>query len=255
MARKTNRVIRKTSEEIEIMAEGGKKLGRIKKKLIGVIDEGVSASKIEDLAEKLIEAAGGEPSFKMVAGYSWATCVNVGKGVVHGIPKRQIVFKKGDIVSVDVGFFYKEFHTDTSFSVGASPIKEQIQFLNIGKSALKAGIEKAIPANKVFDISKAIQDTLEANNVSPIRALVGHGIGRNLHEAPQIPGFVKGKREQSPEIPEGAVLAIEVMYTKGKPDVELGDDGWTISTQDGKIAGLFEETVAVRADGPLVLTE
>ena len=237
------------------MIVGGKKLGRIKNELGELIAEGVSAKEIEDLAVSLIKKTGGKASFKMVPGYRWATCVNVNQGVVHGTPKQGIVFKKGDIVSVDVGLFYKGFHTDTSFTVGVDGDLKTKRFLESGREALRQAISKARPGNTVFDISKIIQDTLEAKALSPIRALVGHGVGKGLHEPPPIPCFVNGKKEESPKIPEGAVLAIEVMYSEGKPDIVVGDDGWTIETKDGKIAGLFEETVAVTGNGPLVLTK
>lgn len=245
----------KTKEEIKIMAEGGKRLGKIKRELIKAVDERVSALDVEKLADRLIRKASGRASFKMVPRYRWATCINVNDGIVHGIPDEEIVFKKGDIVSVDVGFFYKDFHTDTSFTVGVKVDAEGEKFLGVGRKALEKAINKAQVGNRVFDISKAIQGTLREENLNPIRALVGHGIGRVLHEEPQIPCFITGKRKNSPRLPEGAVLAIEVMCTKGEPDVELGNDGWTIKTQDGKIAGLFEETVAVTKKGPIILTK
>lgn len=245
----------KTKKEIEIMAEGGKKLAKIKKSLTEKINEGVNAQEIEELAEILIKETGGKASFKMVPRYKWTTCVNVNEGVVHGIPKKETVFKKGDVVSVDIGLFYKGFHTDTSISVGIKPNSETEDFLKTGKLALDNAIDKAQVNNKIFDISKAIQNTIENAGLVPIRALVGHGIGRSLHETPQIPCFVEGDKDDSPTIPEGAVLAIEVMYTLKKPDVKVSADGWTILTRDGKITGLFEETVAITAGGPLVLTK
>ena len=254
MRKKTDRIIRKTPDEIKIMTEGGRKLGKIKKELAEVIGPGISAQEINILTEKLIKDAHGKPSFKMVPGYSWATCININEGVVHGIPRKEIVFKKGDTISVDLGLFYKGFHTDTSFSVGIVPTRTQVKFLDIGKLALRRGIKKAVSGNRIFDVSEAIQRALETNNVFPIRALVGHGIGKNLHEEPQVPCFTRGEKKRSPKINEGVVLAIEVMYTKGKPDVVVAEDGWTISTKDGKIAGLFEETVAVTSNGPVVLT-
>jgi methionyl aminopeptidase len=244
----------KTNKEIKTMAEGGKKLGRVKKKLKEAIDAGVNADEIEKEALKLIETEGGKPSFTMVKGYSWATCVNVNDGVVHGVPKKKIVFKNGDIVSVDVGFFYKGFHTDTSFSVAIKPNQETNKFLDVGKISLERAIKQAKPGKRIYDVSYAMQRSIENAGYSPIKALVGHGIGKSLHEAPQIPCFVSGKKEDSPEISAGMVLAIEAMYVEGKPDVKLAPDGWTIKTQDGKMAGLFEETVAVGNNGPRVLT-
>lgn len=244
----------KTKEELKIMIEGGKKLAKVKNELKGQVREDVSAEKIEQIANNLIERSGGEVSFKMVPGYHWATCVNVNEGLVHGIPKKDLIFEKGDVVSIDVGLFYKGFHTDTSFTVAVNPSYELKEFLEAGSTALKAAISKARVGRRIYDISKAIEDEIKKHGYSPIRALVGHGVGRELHEEPQIPCFTFGKRQESPEIVEGMTLAIEVMYAQGSPDVVLEQDGWTISMRDGKISGLFEETVAVTPHGPLVLT-
>jgi methionyl aminopeptidase len=255
MTRNKNGILLKTKEELKKMAQGGKKLGKIKRRLKEAIDVGVSAQEVEKLAEELIARERGIPSFKLVDKYNWATCINVNEGVVHGIPRKDVVFKEGDIVSVDLGMYYKGFHTDTSFSVGLCVSKNMDRFLQTGKKALKSAISKAKAGNRVYDISKAIEDVLKSANASPIKALVGHGIGRKLHEEPQIPCFTKGKREDSPKIPEGATLAIEVMYAKGSGDVKVNSDGWTVITCDGTISALFEETVAASKDGPIILTK
>lgn len=245
----------KTSSEMKIMKNGGKKLGQIKKELIQKTKEGVSAADIEKLACALIKKQSGTPSFKMVPGYSWATCVNINEGVVHGIPKKTIIFKKGDVVSIDLGIFYKGFHNDTSFSVAISPTKDIKEFLKVGEEALKAAIDQAVLGNRIYDISKAMEDVLTKNSFQPVEALVGHGIGKNLHEQPQIPCFVNAKRDKTLAIPEGATFAIEVMYTMGQPGIQVEEDGWTIRVKDGKISGLFEETVAISSNGPIVLTQ
>jgi methionyl aminopeptidase len=250
-----NNIKVKSASEIKKMTEGGKKLVRVKQALFDLVDEGVSAYQVEELANKLIKKEGAKASFKMVPGYSWATCVNVNEGVVHGIPKKEMVFKKNDLVSVDVGVYFKGYHTDTSFSKGVSLDAEKVKFFKAGEKALSKAIAKAKAGNRVYDISEAIQNTIEASGYSPIRALVGHGVGKELHEDPQIPCFTFGRREDSLQIPEGAVLAIEVMYALGNAKVALEDDGWTISTHDGKISALFEETVAVTKNGPIVLTQ
>ncbi len=165
-----------------------------------------------------------------------------------------MVFRKGDVVSVDVGIYYKGFHTDTSFSVGLDLSPENKKFLSIGQNALEKAISRAKAGNHIFDISEAIESAVEASGYTPIKALVGHGVGRELHEDPQIPCFVPGRIEDSPEIKPGMVLAIEVMYAQGKDAVEIAKDGWTIRMRDGKISGLFEETIAVTEKGPKVLT-
>lgn len=244
----------KNDSEIQIMAEGGAKLGRIKKELSHAVKAGVKASEIEELAVDLIKKEEAEASFKKVPGYRWATCVNVNAGLVHGIPASGVIFKKGDLVSIDVGVFYKGFHTDTSVSVGVDLDPENRRFLNTGREALEKALKEARQGNYIHDISKAIEDTIEAAGYTTIKALVGHGVGRKLHEEPQIPCFVPGARQESLEIKRGMVLAIEVMYAKGSDKVEVLEDGWTIAMRDGKISGLFEDTVAVTDKGPVVLT-
>src|SRR3989344_3100195 len=242
-------IIIKTQNEIEHIIEGGKKLSGVKNELKNSVKEGVNAKEIDDLASELIEKEGAKASFKMVPGYSWATCVNINDGVVHGIPKPSVVFRKGDVVSVDVGMFYKGFHTDTSFTlvVGSNPTFEK--FLATGRKALEKAISQVRVENRIYDISEAIESVVKGGGYSPIRALVGHGVGRDLHEEPQIPCFTNGNREKSPTIALGNVFAIEVMYAMGNPDIKIAPDGWTISTSDGTISGLFEDTVVVSKEG------
>ncbi len=252
----------KTPEEIQIMAEGGKKLARVKNALKEAVKAGVTAADIEKLAMDLIHAEGAEASFAKVPGYSWATCINVNEGLVHGIPSRDMIFKDGDLVSIDVGVYFKGFHTDTSTSVGINLSPENKKFLNIGQNALEKAISEVKAGNYIYNISQAIESTTEGAGYTTIKALVGHGVGRELHEDPQIPCFVPlasargkpGSVSDSPQITEGMVLAVEVMYAQGKDKVEVLEDGWTIAMTDGKIAGLFEETVAVTGKGALVLT-
>lgn len=249
------KVIIKSEEEVKLMAEGGKKLRSVKRRLMEAVGEGVKASEIDQLAERLILEEGGKPSFKMVPRYHWATCVNVNEGIVHGIPKVKTVFAKGDVVSVDVGMFYKGFHTDTSITVGIEVDDKLEKFLEVGRNALDLAVKEAMVGNRVFDISKAIEKTVTSAHFSPIKALVGHGVGRDLHEEPQIPGFTDGvSRNNSLVLLEGMVLAIEVMYSQGSGEVSLEADGWTIRSSDGTITALFEDTVAVSLNGPKVLT-
>ena len=236
------------------MVEGGKKLARVKKALSEAVAPGISSLDIENLAVKLIKEEGAEGSFNKVPGYSWVTCINVNEGLVHGIPSKDVVFKDGDIVSIDVGLYFKGFHTDTSITVGINLNSENKKFLNVGQEALNKAIKVAKPGNHLFEISDAIESTIEAHGYTPIKALVGHGVGRDLHEDPQIPCFVPGRICDSPKITAGMVLAIEVMYAQGKDKVEVLEDGWTIAMSDGKMSGLFEESVAVGKDGPIVLT-
>lgn len=249
------RIAIKTPEEIEIMKEGGAILGRVKAKCREAVKDGATAADVEKVACDVIEAEGAEASFKKVEDYSWATCINVNEGIVHGIPTKDLVFKAGDLVSVDVGVYYKGFHTDASFSVVLGDDPKLVKFLKVGEEALKNAIEAAQPGNRVFDISLAIEDTITSSGYRPVTLLTGHGVGRELHEEPMIHCFVRGSRAGSPELKAGMVIAIEVMYVMGKPDLITAADGWTISTRDGKISGLLEETVAITEHGPLVLTE
>jgi methionyl aminopeptidase len=245
----------KTESEIKLMGEGGKCLSEIKQALKEVVEVGNNAWEIEKTAVKMLAKSGGKASFKMVPNYSWATCVNVNDGVVHGIPKKETIFKKGDVVSVDVGMYYKGYHTDTSFSVGLQVDSGVDKFLKAGSRALEKSIGAATVGNRIYDISKIMQDTIESQGYNVVKSLVGHGIGKNLHEFPGVPCYVEARRSLTPEIVEGSTLAIELMYNMGGSDVILGDDGWTIYTRDGTISALFEETVAVTAGGPLVLTK
>lgn len=244
----------KSEEELKIMHEGGKKLARVKRALKDMVAVGISAWDIEEKAQALIKEEGAEASFMKVPKYHWATCVNVNDGVVHGIPKKEVVFEKGDIVSVDVGIYYKGFHTDTSFSVGLEVDPQKAHFLEVGRRALNRGIEKAKAGNRIYDISEAIENTLREEGLTPVEGLVGHGLGKSLHEDPQIPCFAYGRREESPEIVPGAALAIEVMYTEGNGKIALDNDKWTIVTRDGTISALYEDTILVTEKGPIVAT-
>lgn len=245
-----NKFSLKSPEELEIMSEGGKKLHLVKEEIVKATKIGMSASTIDKLAEKLILEFGGKPSFKMVKGYSWSTCINVNEGVVHGIPHKSLIFKEGDLVSLDLGMYYKGYHTDTSISFDLNGSKKVKDFLNAGKEAFENAVSTLVPnVSYVYDISEAIQTTVNKYGYKPILDLTGHGIGKNLHEDPYIPCFAEGLREETPKILPGMAIAIEVMYVAGHPELAKENDGWTIVTQDGKISGLFEDTIIVTEKG------
>jgi methionyl aminopeptidase len=244
----------KTEEEMKIMAEGGAKLGRVKKALAEAVKPGVTAWDIEVLARKLIKEEGAEGSFDKVPNYKWVTCVNVNDGVVHGIPKKTTVFKDEDVLSIDVGIYYRGFHTDTAVSVCLAEDPEKKKFLEIGKKAVWDGIKEVKKGKTIGDISAAIEKKLLANNLKPVWALTGHGVGHELHEEPLIANYTSDDPVQKLVIKEGFVLAVEVMFTTGNGEIRQDNDGWTLRTKDGKIAGLWEETVAVTRNGPVVLT-
>lgn len=239
-----------------IMSEGGKKLGEILDALLQFSKPGISLIEIDELAEKLIIQTGGSPSFKTVEDYKYSTCLSVNDVVVHGIPNKYIL-KNGDILGIDIGLLYKGFHTDTSWTKPIGEIDEETKlFLQTGKKALLKAVSRAVAGNRIWDISEAIEDTVRSEGYSPVRQLVGHGIGRNLHEAPQVPCFKRGSRIHSPVLSPGQTIAIEIIYNQGNfPIVYKNDDGWSIKTEDDSLSGLFEHTVLITPKSPTVLTK
>ena len=249
----------KSKKEIEIMQFGGHILSDVLMQVMDLIKPGVTELEIDRMAEKLILENGGEPGFKKVKGYNHTICVSTNDVVVHGIPSAY-KFKEGDVVGIDCGVFYKGFHTDMAETKIVQSSKFKVQssvdkFLNIGKYALEEGIKQAVVGNKVGHISKVIQDIIERQNgYSVVRSLIGHGVGRELHEEPEVPGYLIGKIEKTPLLKEGMTIAIETIYNMGSKDVVLDNDGWTIRTKDGKLSGLFERSIAITKNGPILLT-
>src|SRR5581483_1124978 len=219
------------------------------------VQPGISELEIDQMAEKLIRERGGEPGFQKVPGYKNTVCMSTNEVVVHGIP-TEYRFRSGDLVGVDCGVFYKGFHTDMSESKIVGSSTEAVEkFLKVGKKALLAGIAAAKPGNRVGHVSKAIQGIVEGQNgYSIVQSLVGHGVGKELHEEPEVPGYLKGSVQDTPLLKEGLVIAVEVIYNMGKHGVVYADDDWTIKSEDGLLSGLYERTVAITEDGPLVLT-
>lgn len=244
----------KTEEEIAKMREGGHILAETLEKVKMQVKPGISTRELDKFTDELISEVG-EPSFKHVRDYKWATCMCVNEVVVHGIP-NEYKLKEGDILGIDIGMLYKGFHTDMSETVIVGKGNEFLEkFLQAGKGALAQAIKAAIMGNRVGHISKAIGETITKAGFSPVQALIGHGVGEKLHEEPAIPCFLKGRIEETPLLKEGMVLAIEVIYNQGRPEVVYkNDDGWTIKTADGQLSGLFEQTVAILPKGPEILT-
>lgn len=246
----------KTSQEIAIMREGGKKLGNILQELLRLSQPGVSLIHLEERATILIARSGGTPSFRTVPGYEWATCLCVNEQVVHGIPTAYKL-KDGDILTIDIGMVYKGLHTDTAWTkIVGSGNKEKEQFLNVGEQTLWKAIDQANMGNRIGDISQTIQTMIEMAGYSVVTALTGHGVGRQLHEAPQVPGILKGPPDSTPELVDGETLAIEVIYAQGHGDIVYGnDDGWTLATRDRSLSAVFEHTIAIGQKGPIILTK
>lgn len=246
----------KDQDKIDVMGKAGHDMGAILVELIDAAKAGVSLMAIEKEAMAKIKAVGGTPSFTTVAGYKWATCLCVNDVIVHGIPTEYIL-KDGDLLTIDVGMLRGGFHTDTAWSKAiGTPTPEIAHFLDIGEKSMWAGIDMARVGNRVGHISKAIQDIVLPEGYGIVKSLVGHGVGRTLHEAPQIPGILKGKIENTPELREGMTIAVEVIYTMGSPEVVyVNDDGWSIGTKDGSMTAVFEHTIAITDGEPLVLTK
>ena len=246
----------KTKQEIEIMKEGGQRLAQVMKETLAVVKPGMALSQINQLMEELILKKGGQPSFKMVPGYHWASCLNVNQGVVHGVP-GDYRLKENDFLSLDIGLVFKGFHTDMSRTIKVSREKSKGQadeFLEVGRRALKKAIETARAGHHIGHLSQAMEKEIRKAGFSPIEVLTGHGVGRKLHEAPPIPCLLLGSIELTPRLEAGMTLAVEVIYAQGSPEVVLATDNWTIETADGQLAGLFEETIVIQPGKPLILT-
>lgn len=244
--------------ELSLIRKSGQIAGSALKKTIEAVKAGVSGLDLDKIAEKEIYSLGGDLSYKTVPGYKYATCVTINEQVVHGIPTTR-KFKAGDVVSVDLAVEYRGWHTDCAWSKLVQSVKGKVQsekekqeFLQAGEQALQDGIAHAVEGNRVGDISAAIQSMVEGAGYSVVRALVGHGIGKKLHEEPEIPGY--GQKGTGMILKSGMVLAIEVIYAQGDYDLVLEKDGWTYSTADGSLGGLFEMTVIVGKEKPEALT-
>lgn len=242
-------------EEIDKIRAGGKVLAEVLQKTLEKAVVGVTTAELDKFATELILAKGAKPSFAMEKGYHWATCLNVNDIVVHGIP-GEYKLKDGDVLGIDAGVYYQGFHTDASWTIQVGTKKpETTAFLKTGKEALKKAIAACRVGNHIGDISLSEQQTVEGGGYSCVRQLVGHGVGRKLHEDPEIPCYLRGNIKHTAEIKPGMVLAIEVIYNQGKsPVVYAGDDGWTIVTRDGSLSGLFEHTVVVGSEKAEVVT-
>jgi methionyl aminopeptidase len=245
-------IVRKSPEEIERMAAAGDVHRRTMKLLEGKIRPGVTTEELDAAAEKFIRSQGGVPSFKGYRGFPGSICASPNSMVVHGIP-GPYALERGDIISIDIGVTLDGWVADgaRTFAVGSvSPVARKL--LDVTEQSLFDGVEQVVAGNRLGDVSHAIQRTVEAEGLSIVRSLVGHGIGRDMHEDPQIPNF--GEAGRGPVLQEGMVLAIEPMTTAGRHPVRMGSDGWAIYSQDGSLAAHFEFTVAVTADGPRILT-
>jgi len=245
-------ITRKTPEQVDAMAAAGEIQARCLRMLRSKVRPGVTTKELDEAAEKFIRSQGAIPSFKGYRGFPGSICASPNSMVVHGIP-GPYELQRGDILSIDVGVTYEGWVGDAAITVpvGEAP-PEAEPLLDTTAAALFEGIEQARPGNHLSDISHAIQTRVEQDGLSIIRTLVGHGIGREMHEDPQIPNF--GDPGRGPKLEEGMALAIEPMVNAGGADVRMGSDGWAVYSLDDSLAAHFEFTVAVTADGPRILT-
>lgn len=236
------------------MTEGGKRISHIKGVLAGMIKAGITPLEIDAKAQELIKAGGDKCSFMTVDNYKYATCVNVNSGMVHGIPTRK-PFEPGDVVKVDLGLMHDGFHLDTCTTIQIPPHKPEItKFLEVSQKSLEAAIFVATPGNTIYDIGLTMQTVAEAGGYNVIRDLTGHGIGKKLHMMPFIPCY-GDKRDKNKFLQVDQTIAIEAMISMGDYHLVEDPDGWTLSTQDGSITAMFEETLYLTPDGPLALTK
>lgn len=242
----------KRDTELDIMAEAGDINRRALEAVERAIAPGTSTAELNAIAEDAILAGGGEPAFKGYRGFPATLCTSVNEVVVHGFPGDRRLLG-GDIVSIDIGTFYRGYAADMAKTYAVGKISDEAQrLLDATERSLTAGIEAALAGNRLGDVSAAIQSVVEADDFWVVREFVGHGIGREFHEGPEVPNF--GRAGTGPLLRPGLVLAIEPMVALRRAAVIIADDGWTASTEDGSLAAHFEHTVAITPDGPRVLT-
>ena len=245
-------IIRKTPEQLEQMAAAGRIQSRCLQMLEAKVRPGVTTKQLDETAEKFIRSQGAAPTFKGYRGFPGSICASPNSMVVHGIP-GPYELQKGDVISIDVGVTHEGWVADAAVTVPVGEVDDETaRLLKTTRASLFDGIAMARPGNRLGDVSHAIQSRVEIDGFSVIRSLVGHGVGRQMHEDPQIPNF--GDPGKGPLLEEGMVLAIEPMVNAGGPEIRMGNDGWAVYSEDDSLAAHFEFTVAVTADEPRVLT-
>ena len=242
----------KTDEEIELIRISGKVLGQAHAEVAKIIAPGVTTQKLDQVAEEFIRDNGGVPSFKNYNGFPATLCISVNEQVVHGFP-NEYELKDGDIISVDCGVLLNDFHSDSAYTYEVGEVDQEVKnLLKATKESLYMGIAKAVSGNRMGDLSQSIQSYVEDKGYTVVRELVGHGVGRSLHESPEVPNY--GKKGKGVKLKEGMVIAIEPMINLGKKNIIQESDGWTIRTSDRKPSAHFEHTVAIRKNKADVLT-
>ncbi len=245
-------IISKTPEEIEAMAESGQIVARCLAMLAGLVRLGVTTADLDQAAEKFIRTHGGEPAFKGYRGFPASICTSPNSMVVHGIPGGYAL-ERSDVLSIDVGVEYGGWVADAAVTVALRPVSPiAAKLLKATRDALELAIDKCRPGNRIGDVSHVVQERVERDGLSVVRSLVGHGIGRQMHEDPQVPNF--GEPGRGPLLEEGMVICVEPMVSAGRHGVRMGEDKWAIYSEDGSLTAHFEHTIAITAKGPKVLT-
>jgi methionyl aminopeptidase len=241
-------IILKTPDEIEIMARASRLVAETLAMLKREVRVGITTEELDRLAEQFIRSHGGTPAFKGYRNYPKTLCASINDQVVHGIPSKRVL-KEGDIIGLDLGAIVEGFYGDSAVTVAVGNVNPRVaELLRVTEESLYAGIAKAVVGNRLSDISHAVQRHAEAAGFSVVTDFVGHGIGRQLHEEPQVPNY--GKPGQGPRLQEGMVLAIEPMINMGNSGVRVLDDRWTAVTTDGSLSAHFEHTIAIQSSGP-----
>jgi methionyl aminopeptidase len=244
----------KTEAEIERMKVAGKVVAQVLEILREAIKPGVSTKQLDTIAYNKIKELGAEPAFLNYHGFPASICASINEELVHGIPSEQRILKQGDIISIDMGARIGGFYGDAAITVAVGKISHEAQrLMDVTKQCLKLAMKEAKPGNYLGDIGYAVQKHAEGNGMSVVRDFVGHGIGRALHEEPQIPNF--GHKGTGVLLEEGMVFALEPMVNLGSFDVKVKDDNWTVVSKDGKINAHFEHTIAITKNGAKILTE
>jgi methionyl aminopeptidase len=246
-------ILLKSARELEHMRAAGRILAEVKERLKALVRPGTSTKDIDEDIESFIVGKGAVPAFKGYRGYPATVCTSINNEVVHGIPSAKRKLKDGDIIGLDLGCIVEGYYGDCAITLPVGPVPERVQeLLNVTRESLDKAIVQCRAGNRIGDISYAVQAHCESHGFGVVRAFVGHGIGRALHEEPQVPNF--GEAGRGPVLKAGMVLAIEPMVTMGSWEVRVLEDGWTAVTVDGSLAAHFEDTIAITANGPEVLT-
>lgn len=245
-------ILYKTEEDIELIRQSALILSKAHGEIARLIKPGITTLQLDKVAEEFIRDNGGKPSFKNYNGFPYSLCISVNSVVVHGMPSNYTL-NEGDIISVDCGVYKNGFHSDCAYTHAVGEASPEVQkLLTVTKESLYLALEKAVAGNRLGDVSYAVQEYAEKNGFTVVRELVGHGIGRNLHEAPEVPNY--GRRGQGIKLQNGLVIAVEPMVNLGSRHIVQEDDGWTIRTKDNKPSAHFEHTIVVRKDKAEILT-